>query len=243
MRMRPPAWLVVVLLGALAGLVFAGVSTYDFVQHLDRQVHSLHCSFIPGAGARDRSNRLSGRDDELVLVRVPDERSGVAFRSRSPRWRCSRSSCSTASICSSRAARTIRARRRSSRSRPGCRQLTSLDHADHLADEARHDVQAVRRHLHRECALLDRQRWRCGGARSRCARRRPTIATAKSGRHVARSASRGARSRRMQFLGGMVRRRCRVRRRADPHLLHAPPITVGSSARAASSRSRKTPTT
>lgn len=41
----------VVLVGALAGLVFAGISTYDFVQHLDRQVHSLHCSFIPGAGA------------------------------------------------------------------------------------------------------------------------------------------------------------------------------------------------
>src|SRR5688572_4444069 len=49
--MRPPGWLVAVLVGALAGLVFAGVSTYDFVQHLDRQVHSLHCSFIPGAGA------------------------------------------------------------------------------------------------------------------------------------------------------------------------------------------------
>lgn len=49
--MRPPAWLVVVLVGALAGLVFAGISTYDFVQHLDRQVHSIHCSFIPGAGA------------------------------------------------------------------------------------------------------------------------------------------------------------------------------------------------
>lgn len=48
--MRPPAWLVVVLLGALVGIVFAGVSTYDFVQHLDRQVHSLHCSFIPGMG-------------------------------------------------------------------------------------------------------------------------------------------------------------------------------------------------
>ncbi|HEY1812174.1 MAG TPA: vitamin K epoxide reductase family protein [Kofleriaceae bacterium] len=45
--MKPP-WLVVVLIGALIGLVFAGVSTYDFVQHLDRQVHSLHCSFIPG---------------------------------------------------------------------------------------------------------------------------------------------------------------------------------------------------
>lgn len=48
--MRPPTWLIVVLVGALVGLVFAGVSTWDFVQHLDRQVHSLHCSFIPGMG-------------------------------------------------------------------------------------------------------------------------------------------------------------------------------------------------
>ncbi|HEX4420897.1 MAG TPA: vitamin K epoxide reductase family protein, partial [Kofleriaceae bacterium] len=48
---RPPPWLVVVLAGAVIGVVFAAVSTYDFVQHLDRQVHSLHCSFIPGAGA------------------------------------------------------------------------------------------------------------------------------------------------------------------------------------------------
>jgi uncharacterized membrane protein len=38
----------VVLVGASIGLVFAAVSTYDFVQHLDRQVHNLHCSFIPG---------------------------------------------------------------------------------------------------------------------------------------------------------------------------------------------------
>lgn len=49
--MTRPVWLVVVAVGALAGLVFASVSTYDFVQHLDRQVHSLHCSFIPGGGA------------------------------------------------------------------------------------------------------------------------------------------------------------------------------------------------
>ncbi|HWU86435.1 MAG TPA: vitamin K epoxide reductase family protein, partial [Kofleriaceae bacterium] len=48
--MRPHPWLVVVLAGALLGIVFAGLSTYDFVQHLDRQVHSLHCSFVPGAG-------------------------------------------------------------------------------------------------------------------------------------------------------------------------------------------------
>ena len=36
------------LIGAVVGVVFAGVSTYDFVQHLDRQVHNLHCSFVPG---------------------------------------------------------------------------------------------------------------------------------------------------------------------------------------------------
>jgi uncharacterized membrane protein len=42
--------MVLVLAGAAIGLVFAGVSTYDFVQHLDRQVHGLHCSFIPGLG-------------------------------------------------------------------------------------------------------------------------------------------------------------------------------------------------
>ncbi len=51
MAAMKPRWLIAVIVGAIAGLGFAGVSTYDFVQHLDRQVHSLHCSFIPGAGA------------------------------------------------------------------------------------------------------------------------------------------------------------------------------------------------
>jgi uncharacterized membrane protein len=51
--MKPVTWLVVVLVGAGLGLLFAGVSTYDFVQHLDRQVHSLHCSFIPGVTHSD----------------------------------------------------------------------------------------------------------------------------------------------------------------------------------------------
>ncbi|MEQ1566514.1 MAG: vitamin K epoxide reductase family protein [Myxococcota bacterium] len=36
---------------ALLGLVFASLSTSDFVQHLDRQVHSVHCSFVPGLPA------------------------------------------------------------------------------------------------------------------------------------------------------------------------------------------------
>jgi uncharacterized membrane protein len=44
-----PRWLIAgVLLAALLGFGFATVSTYDFSAHLDRQVHSLHCSFIPG---------------------------------------------------------------------------------------------------------------------------------------------------------------------------------------------------
>jgi uncharacterized membrane protein len=38
---------------ALLGAVFAGVSTYDFVAHLDRQVHTITCSFVPGLGGRD----------------------------------------------------------------------------------------------------------------------------------------------------------------------------------------------
>jgi uncharacterized membrane protein len=36
-------------------LFFTAWSTSDFVQHLDRQVHSIHCSFIPGLAAADVS--------------------------------------------------------------------------------------------------------------------------------------------------------------------------------------------
>jgi len=35
--------------GALLGLIFAAYSTGDYAAHLDRQVHAVHCSFIPGA--------------------------------------------------------------------------------------------------------------------------------------------------------------------------------------------------
>lgn len=38
---------------ALAGVVFAGVSSYDFIAHLDRQVHAITCSIMPGLGAKD----------------------------------------------------------------------------------------------------------------------------------------------------------------------------------------------
>lgn len=37
------------LAGALLGVVFAAYSTSDYAAHLDRQVHAIHCSFIPGA--------------------------------------------------------------------------------------------------------------------------------------------------------------------------------------------------
>jgi uncharacterized membrane protein len=40
---------VVLVFGAVLGVVFASLSTSDFVQHLDRQVHAIHCSFVPGA--------------------------------------------------------------------------------------------------------------------------------------------------------------------------------------------------
>lgn len=48
-RERIFAWVGVA--GALWGLVFAGISTLDYASHLDRGLHDLHCSFIPGAEA------------------------------------------------------------------------------------------------------------------------------------------------------------------------------------------------
>jgi uncharacterized membrane protein len=57
--MRPHPLALVVMGGALVGLLFASFSTYDFAQHLDRQVHSVHCSFVPGLAATDTA-RTSG---------------------------------------------------------------------------------------------------------------------------------------------------------------------------------------
>jgi len=42
-----------VAVSAAVGFVFSAVSTSDFVAHLDRQVHGIHCSFLPGVGAPD----------------------------------------------------------------------------------------------------------------------------------------------------------------------------------------------
>lgn len=45
-------WPAALALGAsLLGLMFASLSSLDYIQHLDRQVHDVHCSFVPGLSA------------------------------------------------------------------------------------------------------------------------------------------------------------------------------------------------
>jgi uncharacterized membrane protein len=53
-RQRWPA--VLALGAALLGLVFAGLSSLDYTQHLDRQIHDVHCSYIPGLGAEQAAD-------------------------------------------------------------------------------------------------------------------------------------------------------------------------------------------
>lgn len=52
---RPKPWTILVIVAGLLGFFFAAFSTYDFVAHLDRQVHGIHCSFIPGLDETDVS--------------------------------------------------------------------------------------------------------------------------------------------------------------------------------------------
>jgi uncharacterized membrane protein len=39
----------IALAASVLGFVFAAYSTYDYAAQLDRQIHAVHCSFIPGA--------------------------------------------------------------------------------------------------------------------------------------------------------------------------------------------------
>ena len=41
----------VATIAAALGFVFAAYSTYDYAEQLDRQVHAVHCSFVPGLPA------------------------------------------------------------------------------------------------------------------------------------------------------------------------------------------------
>jgi uncharacterized membrane protein len=47
--MRAKRAALVALMASVLAFVFASYSTYDYAQQLDRQVHAVHCSFIPGA--------------------------------------------------------------------------------------------------------------------------------------------------------------------------------------------------
>jgi uncharacterized membrane protein len=50
---RSPRWpAALALAGSTLGSAFAASSTLDYIRHLDRQIHDLHCSFIPGLGAQ-----------------------------------------------------------------------------------------------------------------------------------------------------------------------------------------------
>jgi uncharacterized membrane protein len=45
----------IALFASLLGLLFASYSTLDYAQHLDRKLHNVHCSFIPGAAATNEA--------------------------------------------------------------------------------------------------------------------------------------------------------------------------------------------
>jgi uncharacterized membrane protein len=54
-RSKPQKSLIAFGLFALVGVVFAAVSSYDFIAHLDRQVHAITCSIVPGLAPADTS--------------------------------------------------------------------------------------------------------------------------------------------------------------------------------------------
>jgi uncharacterized membrane protein len=46
----------VALLASLLGLLFGSYSTFDYAKHLDRRLHDIHCSIIPGAPVTDSAD-------------------------------------------------------------------------------------------------------------------------------------------------------------------------------------------
>jgi uncharacterized membrane protein len=60
------------LFASLLGLAFGASSTLDYIQHLDRQVHNLRCSFIPGLTAEqgaDAACRTAMNSPYAALLR------------------------------------------------------------------------------------------------------------------------------------------------------------------------------
>src|ERR1700753_2231507 len=46
----------VALVASLLGLLFGSYSTFDYAKHLDRRLHDIHCSIIPGAPVTDSAD-------------------------------------------------------------------------------------------------------------------------------------------------------------------------------------------
>ncbi len=56
MARRPVAPGVLGLVASTVGVFFAAFSTHDYANHLDRQLHQTHCSFIPGLAAVEKGD-------------------------------------------------------------------------------------------------------------------------------------------------------------------------------------------
>src|SRR5688572_14915605 len=62
---RKPHWTTITIMaGALIGLLFAAFSTADFARHLDRQEHSVSCSFTPGLSKPE----MAGSDCKTTMM-------------------------------------------------------------------------------------------------------------------------------------------------------------------------------
>lgn len=75
MDRKPHLYTILILAGAALGLFFAGFSTADFAQHLDRQEHSVSCSFTPGlskaeAGKSDCKTTMMSEYSSVMRTRV-----------------------------------------------------------------------------------------------------------------------------------------------------------------------------
>ena len=75
MDRKPHLYTIIILAGAALGLFFAGFSTSDFAQHLDRQEHSVSCSFTPGlskaeTGKSDCKTTMMSEYSSIMRTRV-----------------------------------------------------------------------------------------------------------------------------------------------------------------------------
>lgn len=60
------------LAASLFGFTFGSLSSLDYIQHLDRQVHDVHCSYVPGLGAEaspDNACRVAMYSPFAALLR------------------------------------------------------------------------------------------------------------------------------------------------------------------------------